>query len=167
MKKDIKMLTEVLDIIQKKRKQINFDSNAARQEIAAEVVHQLRKRKCQINKIELWARKRQINTYFMATPMSAESLLERGYCCGLKCKNCPYFPRHITGNKTIVNEKTPNKHFFNSSRSFTYDDQKNDWQELSDNFYFLEGDDAEICYFNAEDGKNFIYDPNEWQFNRC
>ena len=53
MKKDIKMLTEVLGIIQKKRKQINFDSNAARQEIAAEVVHQLRKRKCQINKIEL------------------------------------------------------------------------------------------------------------------
>jgi hypothetical protein len=53
MKKDVKMLTEVLDIIQKKRKQINFDSNAARQEIAAEVVHQLRKRKCQINKIEL------------------------------------------------------------------------------------------------------------------
>jgi|TARA_R110001606_G_scaffold14234_6_gene60458 hypothetical protein len=53
MKKEVKMLTEVLDIIQKKRKQINFDSNAARQEIATEVVHQLRKRKCQINKIEL------------------------------------------------------------------------------------------------------------------
>ena len=53
MKKEVKMLTEVLDIIQKKRKQINFDSNAARQEIAAEVVHQLQKRKCQINKIEL------------------------------------------------------------------------------------------------------------------
>ena len=53
MKKDVKLLTEVLDIIQKKRKQINFDSNAARQEIATEVVYQLRKRKCQINKIEL------------------------------------------------------------------------------------------------------------------
>ena len=53
MKKEVKMLTEILDIINKKRKQINFDSNAARQEIATEVVHQLRKRKCQINKIEL------------------------------------------------------------------------------------------------------------------
>ena len=53
MKKDVKMLTEVLDTIQKKRKQINFDSNTARQEIAVEVIHQLRKRKCQINKIEL------------------------------------------------------------------------------------------------------------------
>ena len=53
MKKDIKMLTEVLDIVSKKRKQINFDSDAARHQIAVEVVHQLRKRKCQINKIEL------------------------------------------------------------------------------------------------------------------
>jgi len=53
MKKDVKVLAEVLGVIQKKRKQINFDSNAARQEIAAEVVYQLRKRKCQINKIEL------------------------------------------------------------------------------------------------------------------
>jgi hypothetical protein len=31
--------------------------------MAIEVVHELRKRKCQINKIELWTRKRQINTY--------------------------------------------------------------------------------------------------------
>ena len=53
MKKDVKMLTEVLDIVSKKRKQLNFDSNAARHDIAVEVVHQLRKRRCQINKIEL------------------------------------------------------------------------------------------------------------------
>ena len=46
----------------------------------------------------------------MATPMSAEKLLKRGYCCGLKCKNCPYFPRYEKGNKKIVNVKTPNKH---------------------------------------------------------
>ena len=59
-----------------------------------------------------------------------------------------------------MNDKTPNKHFF-SSRSFTYDDQKNDWQELSHNFYFLEGEDTEIYYFDAEDGNNFFYDPNE------
>jgi len=60
-----------------------------------------------------------------------------------------------------VNEKTPNKHFFSSSRSFIYDDQKNEWQEFSHNFYFLEEEGAEIYYFNAEDGKNFFYEPNE------
>jgi len=60
-----------------------------------------------------------------------------------------------------VNDETPNKHFFSSSRSFTYDDQKNEWQEFSHNFYFLEGEDTEIYYFNTEDGKNFFYDPNE------
>ena len=97
----------------------------------------------------------------MATPMSAESLLERGYCCGLECKNCPYFPRQTTGNKTIVNDKTPNKHFFSSSRSFTYDDQKNEWQEFSHNFYFLEEEGAKIYYFNTGDGKNFFCEPNE------
>jgi len=53
MKKDVRMLTEVLDIVSKKRKQLNFDSNAGRNQIAVEVVHELRKRKCQINKIGL------------------------------------------------------------------------------------------------------------------
>ena len=97
----------------------------------------------------------------MAIPMSPKKLLERGYCCGLKCKNCPYSPRYKKGNKKIVKDKTPNKHFFNSGHSFTFDDQKNDWQELPDNFYFLEGDDAKTYYFNVKDGKNFFYDPNE------
>ena len=54
MKKDVKMLTEVLDTVSKKRKQLNFDSNAARNQLAVEVIHELRKRKCQINKIKLW-----------------------------------------------------------------------------------------------------------------
>jgi hypothetical protein len=53
MKKDVKLLTDVLDIISEKRKQINFDSNAARHQMAVDVVSELRKRKCQINKIEL------------------------------------------------------------------------------------------------------------------
>jgi hypothetical protein len=53
MKKDVKMLTEILDMISKKRKQINFDSNAARNQLAVEIISELRKRKCQINKIEL------------------------------------------------------------------------------------------------------------------
>ena len=60
-----------------------------------------------------------------------------------------------------MNAKTPNKHFFNSTHSFTFDDQKNDWQELSHNFYFLEEEDAKIYHFNAEDGKNYFYDSNE------
>tara|TARA_R110002020_G_scaffold475050_1_gene708431 strand:+ start:1854 stop:2090 length:237 start_codon:yes stop_codon:yes gene_type:complete len=53
MKKDVKMLSDVLETISKKRKQINFDSGAARQQIAGDVVNELRKRKCHINKIEL------------------------------------------------------------------------------------------------------------------
>ena len=60
-----------------------------------------------------------------------------------------------------MNDKTPNKHFFSSARSFTYDNQKNDWQELSHNFYFLEEEDGETYYFNAGDGKNLFYEPSE------
>tara|TARA_R110000744_G_C19192049_1_gene543990 strand:+ start:612 stop:785 length:174 start_codon:yes stop_codon:yes gene_type:complete len=48
MKKDIKMLTEILDIISKKQRQINFDSDHARSQLAIEVVSELRKRNCQI-----------------------------------------------------------------------------------------------------------------------
>lgn len=29
-------------------------------------------------------------------PLSREFLLSRGYCCGNKCKNCPYTPKHTT-----------------------------------------------------------------------
>jgi hypothetical protein len=28
-------------------------------------------------------------------------LSKRGYCCGNKCKNCPYYPKFIKGNKTL------------------------------------------------------------------
>jgi D-beta-D-heptose 7-phosphate kinase/D-beta-D-heptose 1-phosphate adenosyltransferase len=44
----------------------------------------------------------------MLTPMSAEKLLEIGYCCGLKCKNCPFFPRYEKGSRIIVNNKMSN-----------------------------------------------------------
>jgi hypothetical protein len=27
-------------------------------------------------------------------PLAREFLLSRGYCCGNKCKNCPYTPKH-------------------------------------------------------------------------
>jgi hypothetical protein len=30
----------------------------------------------------------------MSRPLASEFLLNRGYCCGNKCKNCPYTPKH-------------------------------------------------------------------------
>jgi hypothetical protein len=33
--------------------------------------------------------------------MPREKLLERGYCCGLGCQNCPYDPPHTEGVKKI------------------------------------------------------------------
>jgi hypothetical protein len=30
--------------------------------------------------------------------------LERGTCCGNKCRHCPYEPKHIKGNKEIDKE---------------------------------------------------------------
>ena len=37
----------------------------------------------------------------MNLKMSRDKLLERGYCCGLECHNCPYDPPHKKGNKTV------------------------------------------------------------------
>ena len=37
----------------------------------------------------------------MAQPLSIEFLLERGYCCGNKCVNCPYTPKYQRGNREI------------------------------------------------------------------
>ena len=36
--------------------------------------------------------------------------LQRGDCCGNKCRHCPYFPKHIKGNKNTkdVKESKPN-----------------------------------------------------------
>ena len=33
--------------------------------------------------------------------MTVKYLKERGYCCGNGCKHCPYFPRHIKGNRVL------------------------------------------------------------------
>ena len=30
---------------------------------------------------------------------------KRGYCCGSKCKNCPYDPSYIKGNKNLKKYK--------------------------------------------------------------
>ena len=37
--------------------------------------------------------------------MPKEKLLERGYCCGLGCQNCPYDPPHTEGVKKIKKVK--------------------------------------------------------------
>jgi hypothetical protein len=34
-------------------------------------------------------------------PLSAETLLKLGRCCGNKCLNCPYKPKHTIGNENI------------------------------------------------------------------
>ena len=36
--------------------------------------------------------------------LTASFLANRGYCCGNKCKNCPYIPKWIKNNKKT--EKT-------------------------------------------------------------
>lgn len=34
-------------------------------------------------------------------PLSREQLLTYGKCCGNKCKNCPYLPKHKAGSKKV------------------------------------------------------------------
>jgi hypothetical protein len=31
--------------------------------------------------------------------------LERGYCCGNKCRHCPYIPPHKKNNKKTIKDK--------------------------------------------------------------
>ena len=35
------------------------------------------------------------------SPLSAETLLKLGRCCGNRCINCPYEPKHTTGIENI------------------------------------------------------------------
>ena len=54
----------------------------------------------------------------------------------------------------IMNDKTPNKHNPPDVRSFTFDDDKNDWVEQSyHNFYFFEGEDSKVIYHYSDTGK--------------
>ena len=34
-------------------------------------------------------------------PIPAKTLLKLGKCCGNKCMNCPYEPKHTPGNKVV------------------------------------------------------------------
>ena len=38
-------------------------------------------------------------------PKSREELIDRGYCCGCVCTNCPYTPKYITGNTAVDNQQ--------------------------------------------------------------
>jgi len=34
-------------------------------------------------------------------PLTREQLIKNGTCCGLGCKNCPYIPKAVKGNKNL------------------------------------------------------------------
>ncbi len=34
-------------------------------------------------------------------PLSRETLIAQGECCGSGCQNCPYVPKNLKGSKTI------------------------------------------------------------------
>lgn len=34
-------------------------------------------------------------------PIPSKTLLKLGKCCGNKCMNCPYEPKHTPGNKVV------------------------------------------------------------------
>ena len=36
--------------------------------------------------------------------LSREFLIERGYCCGHGCFQCPYIPKHLKGNTNMYKE---------------------------------------------------------------
>jgi hypothetical protein len=43
----------------------------------------------------------------MTKPLSKDFLLSRGYCCGCRCQNCPYIPKHKKHTKETNNVKRP------------------------------------------------------------
>ena len=43
----------------------------------------------------------------MGKPLTRDFLLGRGECCGNKCLNCPYTPKHIKGSKMENKEVIP------------------------------------------------------------
>jgi len=42
------------------------------------------------------------NPLFSFKPLDKEFLIKRGYCCGNKCQNCPYFPRWEKGSTQLT-----------------------------------------------------------------
>jgi hypothetical protein len=41
-------------------------------------------------------------------PLTKEFLINRGFCCGNKCQNCPYVPKYIKGTTKIEELKKEN-----------------------------------------------------------
>lgn len=35
-------------------------------------------------------------------PLSRDTLITKGVCCGCKCTNCPYFPKHWEGVTDVI-----------------------------------------------------------------
>lgn len=61
----------------------------------------------------------------MHTELSRDKLLKRGFCCGLKCKNCPYVPCHIKDN---TNTKAQTEAYFNPHKgSFSKLNKTSHW----------------------------------------
>lgn len=42
----------------------------------------------------------------MSQPLPKETLLARGQCCGYRCRNCPYLPRHVRGSTLVKQEQS-------------------------------------------------------------
>ncbi|MBT3256245.1 MAG: hypothetical protein HN366_07295 [Deltaproteobacteria bacterium] len=36
--------------------------------------------------------------------MTEKFLIDRGVCCGMGCRHCPYTPRHSAGNRKVSHE---------------------------------------------------------------
>jgi hypothetical protein len=56
--------------------------------------------------------------------------------------------------RPIMNEKMPNKYNVPATRSYTFDSEKNEWLEYSDNFYFFDGEDAKVFYHYYDKNKD-------------
>jgi len=86
--------------------------------------------------------------------LSREFLIERGYCCGLGCRMCPYEPKHIKGNTKMKNE-------FNSKSIYPSDTI----------LYDIIGDDTTIYeplfarFPNSKSTKHYQDNPIEYKFN--
>lgn len=69
----------------------------------------------------------------MNTALSKEKLLLRGFCCGLKCKNCPYYPLHSKDSTTLYDEvcsiKNPQRGMFSKLNTTSHWD----WDSMPTN----------------------------------
>lgn len=45
--------------------------------------------------------------------MCREELLRRGYCCGMGCKACPYWPKHQYASTTLAAQESKFDEVFN------------------------------------------------------